>query len=146
MKHSLAVLCCCILVQQKYVSFSASAVPQPSGQSAGDGGAGATNRSGDHRGNGPSHPHQLLRHAQLREPQDGRHQELVAGRPAGRKAVQRGLQVRGAGGKTQPALCSADALMSPTELEFEQDRTQKSSDQRGFAGALNVRMMIVYCH
>lgn len=60
---------------------------QPSGQSAGAGGAGATDRPGDHRGNGPSHSHQLLRHAQLREPQDGRHQELVAGRQTGRKAV-----------------------------------------------------------
>ena len=72
-----------------------SVSPQPSGQSAGHGGARATNRPGDHRGYGPSHSHQLLRHAELREPQDGRHQELVAGRPAGREAVQRGLQVRG---------------------------------------------------
>lgn len=73
---------------------------QPTGQGAGDGGEGAADRPGDYRGNGPSHPHQLLRHAQLREPQDGRHQELVVGRPTGRKTLQRGLQIWGPGWKT----------------------------------------------
>lgn len=70
------------------------ALSQPPGQGAGDGGAGAPDRPGDHRGDGPSHPHQLLRHAELRELKDGRHQELVAGRPARRETLQRRLQVR----------------------------------------------------
>ena len=69
---------------------------QPSGQSPGHGGAGAADGPGDHRGHGPRHPYQLLRGAELREPQAGRHQELLACRPPGRQDLQRGLQVRGA--------------------------------------------------
>lgn len=80
-----------------FLQFVLTLFLKPPGQGAGDGGAGAPDRPGDHRGDGPSHPHQLLRHAELREPQDGRHQELVAGRPAGREALQRRLQVRDSG-------------------------------------------------
>lgn len=78
------------------VTSRTSALPalsQPPGQGAGDGGAGAPDRPGDHRGDGPSHPHQLLRHAELREPKDGRHQELVAGGSSWRETLQRRLQV-----------------------------------------------------
>ena len=114
---------------------------QPPGQSAGDGGARAANGPGDHRGDGPSHPHQLLRHAQLREPEDGRHQELVAGRPAGREAVQRGLQVRGAGREPR----RRPRVSGVRRPAFREDRTSRPGDRRRLAGALNVRMTIVYC-
>ncbi|CAF95253.1 unnamed protein product, partial [Tetraodon nigroviridis] len=67
---------------------------QPAGQSAGHGGAGAPDGPGGDRGHGSRHPHKLLRPVQLREPEDGRHQELLAGRPPGGQALQRGLQVR----------------------------------------------------
>lgn len=99
-------------VKLSVVLFFSSAIPQPFGQSAGHGGTGAANRPGDHWGNGPGHPHKLLRHAHLREPQDGRHQELMAGRPTRGEAVQCGLQVRGPNQKTQQGSRSSHTLMS----------------------------------
>lgn len=91
---------------------------QPLGQGAGHGGAGAANRPSDHRGNGPSHSHQLLCHAELRELEDGRHQKLVAGRQTGRKALQRGFQVRDSRWKTQSGLAILSAIKACTQMRL----------------------------